>query len=141
VVVELRPAEGVRAAGTDIPFGLRAEELAALVPAARERSMIHTVWARALKLPGIVVIVCDEGSGRLDAFHIEATDDARVPVVFAGVDVFEWPGDEVVDHLRAEGHRVESRRQLARVGDDLILFRFDGPRFRSLRFAAPRGAG
>jgi hypothetical protein len=139
VIVELLPGVGVRLAGTpDLLFGLGEDELAARVPAARAGRVIHTTWARIVEVPGVEIAACGGAGRRLDSFEIEPTDEAGgVPVVYADVDVFGWPADEVIEYLVAEGHRMVSGPRLTRVDVDLILFRDGGPRFGTLLFRSP----
>jgi hypothetical protein len=149
VTVELRPGVGVRADGLpDVPFGVSEDQLVALLPAARPSWVCRATWARTVTLPGVTITACGGGDGSLDLFEVahreSFVDPARrgvaphVPVVYADVDAFGWPADEVIDFLVAEGHPVERHPQLVRVGRILTLFRWSGPRFTSLVFSGDR---
>jgi hypothetical protein len=142
VTVELRPGVGVRVDGLpDVPFGLSEDELVALLPIAGPSWVCRTTWARTVALPGVAITACGGEDGSLDLFevaHRESLVAPHVPVVYADVDAFGWPADEVIDFLIAEGHPVARHPQLVRVGRILTLFRWSGPRFTSLVFSGDR---
>ncbi|GHJ42683.1 hypothetical protein Cs7R123_00250 [Catellatospora sp. TT07R-123] len=141
MAVELVAGHGVRIDGfPDLTYGLTGAEVCDLV---ERRTRLHRTWGCGLTwsfgwhLDGVSV-QAGGGPDRLaDTFAVSRRTvfyragreglAAHEPVVFAGVDVFEWTAEEVVACLRSDGHEVSERTQIVRVGAELCLYRWDGP--------------
>jgi len=141
VTVELVPGHGIMIDGyPDLTYGMALDEICAVVePRTRLRRTwgCGLTWSRGWDLDGVSVEVGggpDRLAGtfavdRRTVFHHAGREGlaAHEPVVFAGVDLFDWSADEVVDCLRSDGHDVTAGRQIVQVGTELRLYRWEPP--------------
>ncbi|MBV1850779.1 hypothetical protein [Catellatospora tritici] len=140
MTVELVPDHGVRIEDwPDLTYGMTLDDVRAVVER-RAKPHRHAwgcglTWTWAWDLDGVSVRA-GGGPDRLAfAFQVDRRTvfqhagreglAAHQPVVFAGVDVFGWDADEVVECLRADGHDVSAGPRLVRVGAEVCLFRWE----------------
>lgn len=154
MTVQLIAGYGVRVPGLpDVAFGMSREEaLAAWSGRRRYRPFVCGMsWSSGINLTGVDLGVFGDDAYRLGLVQISRMtrfyDNCReglLPheaVVFEDVDLFYWPAAEIVDFLRAGGHRVAEGETMTRVGRELVLCRDPGDAcFTSVSFWGTRAA-